>query len=330
MKSRRQLLVGLGAALLLPRSAFAQKPGRVWRVGVMVTTRRPETQVWERGYGQFPIRLKELGYVEGSNLVIEWRFADGDYTRLPELAAGLASLPVDVLVTDGTPGIRAAQGASKTIPIVFKGGADLVASGFVKSLAHPGGNTTGVSLLLSDSIGKQLELLAAIVPKLTRLAVLTNPSNPAHASLLKTFRETAAASRMQVIHVEARTPKEIGEALSRATLGGAEALIWTVDSFFIQQQAQIADLATKHRLPSMCGVQRYPEVGGLMAFGPDQVALNRRVADYVDKILKGANPGDLPVEQPKKLDLVINRTTAKALGLEIPADLLVQADKVIE
>ena len=335
MKTRRQLLVALGAGLLaVPLSALAQPKGKVWRVGVLATRNRPEKpqdwETFEKGWAQFPRRLKELGYVEGTSLVIEWRYAAGDYSRLPGLAAELVGLGLDALVTDGSPGISAAQGATKTIPIVFYGGTDLVASGFVKSLARPGGNTTGVSLLLPDSVGKQLELLNAMVPKLSRLAILTNSSTVSHPTLLALFRKAAEASGIQIVAVAARTSKEIESAVAEAARERAGALLWVVDTFLLQNQRLIAELALRHRLPSMSGTTDYPACGGLMSYGPDRSALMRRLADYVDKVFKGASPGELPVEQPMKLDLIINRTTARTLGLEIPAELLVLAEKVIE
>jgi len=331
VKTRRQLLIGLGSGLLaLPLAALAQKPGKVWRIGVLASRRGPGYSEWERYYVLVQRRLQELGYVEGKNVAFEWRFAAGDYARLPGFAEELVRLNVDIIVTDGSQGIRAAQGATKTIPIVFNGGADLVASGFVKSLARPGGNTTGVSLLLSDTTGKQLEILSRMVPKLSRLAILTNPANQVHVALLKGFRDAAATFGIEVLHFEARTPKEIEDAFPSVVRARAGALIWVVDSFLVQQQSRIAELAAKHRLPSMCGVIEYTEDGGLMGYGPDRRALWRRVAEYVDKILRGASPGEIPVEQPAKLDLAINRRVAKALGLEIPAELLVLADRVIE
>ena len=331
MSSRRDLLLGLGASLFaLPLAGLAQTGSRIRRVGVLALRRGPESEEWEWSYNLLAQRLKEFGYLEGKDVAFEWRFASGDYSRLPELAAELVRLNVDVIVTDGSQGIRTAQGATKTIPIVFAGGTDVVASGFVKSLSRPGGNTTGVSLLLNDSIGKQVELLGRMVPKLSRLAVLTNPTNLVHPALLKTIREAAATLGAQVVHVEARDTKGIGEAFPRAVGEGAGALIWIVDSFFIQNQRQFAELASKYRLPTITGVIEYPEVGGLMGYGPNRRGLWRRVAEYVDMILRGANPGEIPVEQPKRLELVINRKTAKALGLEIPAELLVLADKVIE
>ena len=330
MRTRRSFLLVLGAGVLAPSRSFSQAAGKVWRIGVLGSRRRPDSIEADKVHGQIPRRLRELGYVEGKNLVIEWRFAAGDYERLPALAAELATLPVDVLVTHGTQGIRAAQGATKTIPIVFTGGADLVASGFVTSLAHPGGNTTGITLLLSDTIGKQLELLHRMVPRLSRTAVLFNPSNDAHPSLVQGFRAAAEASGAQIVPVGARTPQEIADAFALAVSEKADALIVVVDSFLIVQHRRIVELAAKHRLPSMTGTLEYPEVGGLMAYGPSTQELWRRVGDYVDRILKGANPGDIPVEQPTKLELVINRKTAKALGLTIPPELMLLADRVIE
>ena len=280
--------------------------------------------------GAIPPALAELGYVEGKNLVLEWRWGGGDYSRLPTLAEDLVRLRVDIIVTEGTPGIRAAQGATTTIPIVFLGGADVVDQGLVQSLAHPGGNTTGCSLLLTDMAAKQIELLKAWVPKLSSLAVLVNPTNPAAALVLKQVADAALVRHIRLVTVEARTPPEIDIAIAKAAAEGSQALLWIVDTFLHQQDRQIASLASKYHLPSMGGYTEYPGDGGLMGYGPDRGELWRHVVAQVAKILHGANPGEIPVEQPTKLELVINRTTAKALGLTIPPELLVQADRMIE
>jgi putative ABC transport system substrate-binding protein len=332
MRTRRELLHSLGGLGLLgaTRRLLAETKGKPWRIGVLGSRRRPDSLETDVVYGQIPRRLKELGYVEGKDVVFEWRFAAGDYERLPALAAELVKLPVDLLVTHGTPGIRAAQAATRTIPIVFSGGADLVASGFVKSLARPGGNTTGITLLLSDTTGKQLELLSHVTQKPRRLAVIFNPSNDAHPALVETFKKAAEASKGLLIPVAARNPKEVDDGFAMAVRERANAIIVIVDSFLVTQHRRIAELAVSHRLPSMSGSVEFGDAGGLMAYGPSTQEIWRRVADYVDKVLRGANPGELPVEQPTRLELVLNRKAAKTIGVEFPHELLVQADRVIE
>jgi putative ABC transport system substrate-binding protein len=331
MKTRRTLLGLLGTALLADfPSLLAQQKERVWRVGILASRARPESLESDFRYVQIRQELRELGYIEGKNLVIDARFAGGNYVCLPELAAELVKIPVDAILTDGTQAIRSAQTATKTVPIVFVGGADLVASGFVKSLARPGGNTTGISLLLSDTIGKQIEMLTRMAPGLSRLAVLFNPANDAHPELAKSYQSAGQMAKIEVLPVGARTAKEVEDAFSLAVKGHSQALIWIVDSFFNQQYRQIASLSLEHRLPSMTGFPGYADGGGLMCYGPSLPDLWARAVGYIDKIFKGANPGELPVQQPIKLDLVINKKTARSLGLEIPGELLLLADKVIE
>lgn len=329
MRTRRQVLVGLGAALAAPLVAFAQKPGRVWRVGFLAARRRPESLDTDF-YGEVPRGLRELGYVEGKNLVIEWRFADGRNERLPGLAAELVRLNVDVIVTDGTPGTLAAQKATRKIPIVFGGAGDPVGNGLVRSLARPGGNTTGLALLAGDTGSKQVEMLSRMVPRLFRVAAFWNPTNPLNLPVLKNVQAAADTTKVKLLPVEVRSEQEIENAFSLLARERAEALILLLDPFFIQQRRQIAELATMHRLPSIAGFREYVEAGGLMSYGQSRTAYYHRVATYIDKIFKGANPGDLPVEQSMTLELILNRRTAKALGLTIPPDLLVLADKVIE
>ncbi len=329
MKTKKtSVLVVLAGTFLSTALATAQTTSQRL-VAVLMSSRMPAKLENER-FSEIPRRLAELGWVENKNIRFEWRWADGNYDRLPALAAELVRLGPDVLLCDGTPGIRAVQGATRTIPIVFLGGTDPVASGFVKSMAHPGGNMTGVSMLLADSAGKQLEILKGILPRLVRLAVIVNPANPAHAGLLKEFQQAANAVHVSLQPLEARTPEEIERQVLFAARSRTDALLWAVDSFLIQQQGQIAELTARYRLPSMAGTLEYPAVGGLMGYGPDRWKLWRRAADYVDKVLRGANPGDLPVDQPTKLELVINKKTAVALRLAIPPELLVQAARVIE
>ena len=324
------LLQSIAVLLALPAFSFAQQPERVWHIGILDVRQRPQSIESHPLYGQFLRRLRELGYVESKNVSFEWRFAAGDYGRLQGMAADLVGRRVDVIVTAASDGIRAAQEATSKIPIVFVGGTDVVAQGYVKSLAHPGGNTTGFTLLFGDTIGKQLELLTTAVPKLSRLAILVNSANSSMAMVQKDFQRAAEAAKVQILFFDARTPQEIEGAFLRAAKEHPQALIWAVDAFFIQQQRQIAELAERYRLPSTSGTTEYPEVGGLMGYGPNRPAIWRRIAEYVDRIFKGANPGDLPVQEPTTLALVINRKTSKALGLEIPPELLLQADRVIE
>lgn len=331
MKTRRKLLVVLGAAafarLLLAQPKPA--PGKVWRVGFLSARRRPDS-LGSDNYGAFQGRMRELGYVEGNNLVIEWRFADGDYERLPGLAAELVRLQVDVIVAAGSPATVPVQKATTTIPIVMLTSIDPVAAGLVKSLARPGGNLTGISSLGGDISPKHLEMLLTISPRLSRVAVLVNPANPNHAAMLKNVQTAAQKANVKVLPVEARTPQEIENAFSRIAKENIRAIIVELDSLFIQQRRQIAGLAVKSRMSSIATFREYVEEGGLISYGDNQADQFRNAAVVVDKILKGARPGDLPVEQSTKFDLVINRKTAKTIGITVPESVLFRADKVIE
>jgi len=330
MNNRRKLLVALGAgALVAPFCSFAQQQGKVWRVGFLTPRIRPDSLDSDI-FGAFSNGMRELGYVDGKNLVIEWRFADGHYERLPELAAELVRLKVDVIVVAGAATTSAAQKATTTIPIVLGSSIDPVGSGFAKSLARPGGNITGLSNLTGDLGPKHLEMLLSMVPKLSRVAVLMNPGNSAHANILKTIQSAAQRTNAMILPAEARTAPELESAFSAMTQGKAGAVIVPRDGLFIQQARQIAELSAKKRLPCIATFREYVEAGGLMSYGPSLTDLFRRAATYVDKIFKGAKPGDLPVEQPTKFELVINRKSAKALGLTIPQSLLISADKVID
>jgi putative ABC transport system substrate-binding protein len=330
MNNRRRLLVALGAgALGAPLACFAQQPGKVWRVGFLSARSRPVSLDSDE-YGGFPQGMRELGYVEGKNLLIEWRYAEGKYERLPELLAELVRLKVDAIVAPGSPVISAAQKVTTTVPIVVVNAQDPVGSGLIKSLAHPGGNITGLSSLAVDISPKHLEMLLGMVPKLTHVAVLVNFDNPSHPVTLKNVQAAAQKANVKVLPVEARTTPEIEKAFSAMAREKAGAVIVARDALFLQQARQIAELAAKHRLPTISGIREHIEAGGLMTYGPNSTDSFRRAATYVDKILKGAKPGDLPVEQPTKFDLFINRKTAKALGLTIPQSLLIIADKVIE
>jgi putative ABC transport system substrate-binding protein len=330
MITRRKLLIALGAgALVSPLPSLAQPATKVWRVGFLAS-RHVDFVDSDNFYGPFRQGMRELGYIEGKNLVIEWRSAEGNNERLPGLATELVNLKVDVIVAANTPATSAAQKATTTIPIVMGSISDPVGSGFVKSLSHPGGNITGLSNLSRELGPKQLEILLSMVPKLSRLAVLVNPDNSATISTLKSVQAAAQKTGVKVLSVEARTPQEVENAFSTATKERAGAVIVVGDAFFNQQRRQIAELAAKHRLPSIFGVRESVEAGGLMSYGQNRADLYGRAATYVDKIFKGAKPGDLPVEQPTKFEMVINGKTAKALGLTIPQSLLISADKVLE
>ena len=330
MNNRRKLLVALGASVIAaPPSSFAQLQGKIWRVGFLASRSRPES-LDSDVYGAFVREMRELGYFEGKNLVIEWRFADAKYERLPALAAELVQLNVNLIVAGGSPAVGAAQKATTTIPIVMGSIVDPVGSGFVASLARPGGNITGLSNLIGDMGPKHLEMLLGVMPKLSRVAVLLNSGNPSHALVLKSVQTAAQGTGVKILPVEARTSQEIETAFSMMAKEKAQAVFIIPDSIFTMHRRQIAEMAARIRLPSISAVGNYAEAGILMSYSPNFADTWRRAASYVDKIFKGAKPADLPVEQPTKFELVINGRTAKALGLTIPQSLLVSADKVIE
>jgi putative ABC transport system substrate-binding protein len=314
--------------LVAPRTAEAQQPTKVYQIGRLSpgspTEPDPHLEVFRQG-------LRELGYVEGQSLIIEYRYAEGGDDRLADLAAELVRLQVDVIVTWGSVAIRAAQHATRTIPIVMAGTNDPVAQGLVASLARPGGNTTGFSNLTMELPGKRLELLKEAVPHIARIAVLVNPDILLAKSLLNNLTVAARELRLHLQVVELRRAEELDAAFAAMPQEGADALIVGSDPVRMYSlRGRIADLAAKSRLPAMYDWREYVAAGGLMSYGPSLPDIHRRTATYVDKILKGAKPADLPVEQPVKFDLVINLKTAKALGLTIPPTLLFQADEVIK
>ena len=329
MNNRRKLVIAFGAGALAPLTAIAQQQGKVWRVGFLAQRNRPVTL--ETGnYGAFLQGMWEHGYVEDKNLVIEWRFTEGRAELLPVLAAELVRLKVDIIVTTSTPTAQAAQKATTSIPIVMVSVSNPVESGLVKSLARPGGNITGLSSLSNDVVPKQLEMLLRMVPKLSRVAVLVNPTNASMNTGLKNIRAAADKVKVKVLPVEASTVSEIEKAFSAIAREKADAVILGTDPLFNQQARQIAELAMKNRLASIAMFRQSAEAGVLMSYGTSGTERFRRVAVHVDKILKGAKPGDLPIELPTEFELVINRKTANALGLTIPQSILVQATKVIE
>jgi ABC-type uncharacterized transport system substrate-binding protein len=328
--NRRTFLCGLTLGTLsAPVAAEAQQPGQMPRVGY-ISPGSSSDSFRQRRFEAFRQGLRELGYVEGRNIALEPRWAEGEYARYPALAADLVRLKAHVIVAVGGTATKAAQQVTKTTPIVMSVVIDPLGSGLVASLARPGGNVTGITVMASDIVGKQLELLKQAVPEVSRVALLSNPANPGSVPQL---REAEAAARVLGVRLqvlEARDPKEIDRAFGAMTRERAGALVVLPDAIFGNQGKQIADLAAKSRLPSICGIPEYGEAGGLIVYGANNLDLERRAATFVDRILKGAKPGDLPVEQPTKFELVINLKTAKSLGITIPPSVLARADQVID
>jgi putative ABC transport system substrate-binding protein len=329
---RRTFLAGTGAALFAtPFAAEAQQAAKIARIGYLGTN----LAVSPHQHEAFRQGLRDLGYVEGRNVVIEYRSAEGKYERLPALAAELVALKVDVIVAaGGTPPALAATQATRTLPIVFIGAGDPVTSGLVTSLARPGGNVTGSSILAPELVGKRLELLKQAVPRVSRVAVLWQPggglAERTEMDMLKGAEVAARALGVRVQFVEARGPADFDGAFSEMTRARAGALTVLSTPMFGGERRRLVDLAAKNRLPTVYSFREYVDAGGLMSYGPDLADMFRRAATYVDRILKGAKPADLPVEQPTKFELVINLKTAKALGLTIPPSLLGRADEVIQ
>ena len=327
MDRRAFIAIAAGSLLAAPLAADAQQAGKVYRIGYLAYTPPTEGDATHI----FVQRLRELGWVEGKNIEIEGRYSEGKYERFPDLAAELVQLRVDVLVAIAAPATRAAKEATTTIPIVSVAVQDPVGLGLVQSLARPGGNITGPTLTGGLAIaGKQLGLLKETVPRVSRVAVLWNPANPMLAQQLRGMEVAARALRVQLQPVEARGPDEFDGAFSAVIRARAGALLVTADPMFVTHRTQLANLAARNRLPAMYGRRDHVEAGGLMAYGASSPALYRSAATYVDKILKGAKPTDLPMEQPTKFELTINLKTAKALGLTIPQSLLQRADQVVE
>ena len=322
------------AVVLLLFSAFlgaaaAQPPEKVPRVGYLVSGSHSDPQR-QRLFEAFRQGLRDVGYVEGQNIAIEPRWAEGKDDRFPALVADLVRLKVDVIVTQSGAATRAAQQATRTIPIVMALSNDAVGSGLVASLARPGGNVTGLTVMSPALVGKQFQLLKEMVPKLSRVALLTNPANPASAPFLREAETPVRTLGVRLQTLEVRNSQEIDSAFAAMTRERAGALLILPDVLFLNQRRQIAEVATNRRLPTVYGVREYAEAGGLMSYGASQLDLVRRAATFVDKILKGAKPADLPIEQPTKFELVINLRTATAIGLTIPLSLLQRADQIID
>jgi putative ABC transport system substrate-binding protein len=309
----------------LPSAADAQQPASPRRIGLLLVGFAPES----RDVQEFRKGLRDAGYAEGRDVAIEWRYANGDYSRAPELAADLVQSKVDVIVVDGTVATRAAKGATSNIPIVMAAVADPVGSGLVASLAHPGGNVTGLSLMTPEISAKRLQLFKEATPRLTRVAVLWNPDTPYSQKVIEELKAAAPSLSIALKFVGVRTPEEFGPAFSAISRAHTQALYVIEDPLFFSHRTTLFKLALKARLPAMCGARQYADAGGLMSYGPNYGDLFRRSAGYVDKTLKGAKPGDLPIEQPTQFELVVNLKTAKALGIAIPESILLRADEVI-
>jgi putative ABC transport system substrate-binding protein len=313
--------------LTAPLTSKAQQAAKVPRLGLLIPG---SSSGYASRIEAFQHGLRDLGYVEGRNITIAYRFTEGQADRLPELVAELIRLQVDVLVTDGGAAIRAAKHATATIPIVMAISGDPVGAGLVASLARPGGNITGLSFMMPDVSGKRLEILKEAVPKLSHVAVLRDPDSPESTLAFKETQTAAQALGVQLQSLEVRSPDEFDQAFAAMTREHADALVVISHPLFFGHRSQLAELTVRHRLPAMFHLREYAEAGGLMAYGANAKDLYRRAATYVDKILKGAKPADLPVEQPMKFEFVINLKTAQTLGLTLPPHLLYFADEVIQ
>jgi ABC-type uncharacterized transport system substrate-binding protein len=322
---RRLLFAFALGVVLVAAYAQAQQPAPPRRIGVLFVLLSPESkeaQAFRQG-------LREAGYAEGGDVVIEWRFANGDYARVPQLAADLVQLKVDVIVSDTTFATQAAKHATSTIPIVMTLVADPVGSGVVANLPHPGGNATGLSIMLAELSAKRLQLLKEAIPRLTRVAVLWNPATPYHRKAVEDLKAVAPSLTIELSFVDVRTPEQFDPAFSAVSRAHAQALYVVDAPLFFTHRTTLLKLASKARLPVISGERQYADEGGLMSYGANYADQMRRSAGYVDRILKGANPGDLPIEQPTKFELVVNLKTAKTLGITIPESILLRADEVI-
>jgi putative ABC transport system substrate-binding protein len=330
MKRREFFTLIAGTAAAWPLAGAAQQAEQIYRIGFLTPRSHPSATGRDAFSAAFIDGMSKLGYDEGKNLAVEWRYAAGDYTRLTGFASELVGMNPSVIVTYGTAAARVLQKTTTTIPVVVAAAVDLVRARIVASLAHPGGNITGLSVIDTDISAKQLELLRAFSPKLLRVAVLLNPGNSANPLVFRHVEAGAPVLGVEVVAVNAATPRDIEAAFAEASGLGAGAVIVAADAFFSEQGPQIADSAARHRLATISLYRDHTLAGGLISYGQNVAEFHRRAATYVDKILKGARPEDLPVEQPTKFDLTINAKTAAALGLAIPPELLVLADEVIE
>jgi len=326
---RRAFIAMTGGSILAkPLAGGAQSQGKVYRIGYLTV---PSRETAHGVANTFQLALRDLGWIDGQNVLIEYRFADSRLDRLPDLAAGLVQLRADVIVAGANAAVSAAKAVTQTIPIVMFLTADPVGTGLVASLARPGGNVTGLTTTAGPEIyGKQLQLLKDAFPRISRVAVLVSHAAPAYALVVREIATATRALGLQRHVMEIRNPGDFDNAFAAMTKAHANAIFIPADSMFYQYRTQLVRLAANTRLPAMWGLREQAEAGGLLAYATDLNDLARRAATYVDKILKGAKPADLPVEQPTKFELVINLKAAKALGLTIPQSLLLRADQVIE
>ena len=305
----------------------AQQPAKISRIGRLAIA----SQSAESGRIEaFRNGLRDLSYVEGKNIVVEWRFADGKLDRLPAQAAELVRFKLEIIVSAGSTPTRAAKAATSTIPIVMSNDNDPVGDGFVASLARPGGNISGLSNFAPELSGKRLEILREVLPKFSRVAVIGTSTNPAYAQVIKEVELAAKALGVKLQNLDVLDPADIERAFRAASKGRVDGVLVLTSATLVPQRVKLAELAVKNRLPVMYSNSQYVEAGGLMFYGANVLDLDRRAATYVDKILKGAKPADLPVEQPKKFEFIINLKAAKQIGLTIPPNVLVRADKVIK
>jgi putative ABC transport system substrate-binding protein len=327
MRRAARFLSAMALVAAVPLPGVAQQPGKPFRIGVL----SPAERISTKQFDGFRKGLRDLGYIDGENIRIEYRLFDGDFSRLPAMAADLVRLPVDIIVTDGDKVAQTAQEATRTIPIVMAtAGGDPVAAGFAASLAHPGGNVTGFVLQFVELSGKRLQLLKEAFPQVSRIAVLWNPAAGRNNIDLGATEEAARTLGVQLLRVEIPTPDRITAGFETAVAGGAEALVALPVAMFWSHREQIVALAATTRLPAIYPERQYAVAGGLLAYGPNVADNFRRAAGYVDKILKGAKPGDLPIEQPSKFEFVVNLNTANALGATLPLAIVTRADEVIE
>jgi putative tryptophan/tyrosine transport system substrate-binding protein len=327
MRRREFTALLCGVAVAMPFAARTQQAGRIYRIGFLTAGSESTSRELR---AVLPEALRELGWIEGKNIVFERRYAEDRLDRLPELAAELVRLKVDIIVAAGTLAPLAAKRATASIPIVMQSAGDPLGSGLVTSLARPEGNVTGMSMMVPDIGGKRLELVKELLLQVSRVAVLWNAANPYPALVFKATESAAETLGIQLQSIEVRSPDDFDSAFEALTRERPDALITVEDPLTVDQRKQIVDFAANHRLPAIHGLREFVQVGALMSYGVSLADSNRRAAGYVDKILKGTKPADLPVQQPTKFELVINVKTAKVLGLDLPATLLARADEVVE
>jgi putative ABC transport system substrate-binding protein len=322
-------LLGGAATTFWPRTSVAEQPGRIWRIGALSGAARPAV-LEASPYGGFAQGMRELGYLEGRDVITEWRFAEAKAERYAEFADELVRLKVDIFLAAAPEAVRHFQKAGPQIPIVLALSTDPVGNGFAASLAHPGGNITGLANSLDDTAPKQLELLAAAVPNLSRLGVLVNSSSPNYASVARNISAAAQASSITLVVADVRSAEQFDAAFALLVRENVQAFMTASNVLFNLNRLRIAEFATRNRLPTIFGVREYVEAGGLMSYGESFREFYRRAASYVDKIIRGAKAGDLPIEQPSRFYLTVNLKAAKAIGLELPTSLILRADEVIE